>query len=79
MDYTRALLSNRLKKVIRYSGLYGINRTNEKVRGQYHIKAKGLPLRERLQNPDAAQGGNIGLLGSSHGLGWLNGCVITII
>ncbi len=37
MDYTSAPLLFRLRKALRYVGLYGVRRTLVKVRGQYHM------------------------------------------
>lgn len=40
MDYTEVPLIFKLKKVYRYLGMYGIERTIKKVRSQYHMKAE---------------------------------------
>jgi predicted dehydrogenase len=37
MDYTAAPLLFRIRKALRYVGLYGVRRTMVKIRGQYHM------------------------------------------
>ena len=37
MDYTKKNLSFKIKKAIRYTRLYGISRTLQKIRSQYHM------------------------------------------
>ncbi len=39
MDYISAGLLFKIKKVLRYIGLYGVSRTLAKVRGQYHMRS----------------------------------------
>lgn len=63
IDYTKASLDYRVRKVLRYSRLYGVDRTIEKVRGQYHMKADGLPLSETWVNPNGSQSGSVGIIG----------------
>ena len=38
-DYTQADLLFKIRKVVRYIGLYGVSRTWVKIKGQYHTKA----------------------------------------
>jgi len=38
-DYTRADFLFKIRKAVRYLGLYGLSRTLVKIKGQYHIKA----------------------------------------
>jgi predicted dehydrogenase len=38
-DYTKAAFLFKVKKAVRYIGLYGLSRTLVKVRGQYHMRA----------------------------------------
>lgn len=61
MDYTKAPLLFRVRKVVRYLGLYGISRTLVKVRGQYHMKKKyeHLPANHVRAGSDA----HVGLIG----------------
>lgn len=49
-DYTTSPLMYRLKKVVRYTRMYGPRRTLEKVRGQYHMKVDGDALATDWQN-----------------------------
>lgn len=51
MDYTTAPFLFRLKKVIRYTCLYGPDRTFMKVKGQYHMKAAETFEGDRWVNP----------------------------
>ena len=39
IDYTKASPLFKVKKLARYVRLFGIPRTLEKIRGQYHLKA----------------------------------------
>ena len=61
MDYTTQSLGFRIRKTLRYFGLYGPRRTLMKIRGQYHMKKQydSLPA---VANPPPA-GGRIGLFG----------------
>ena len=62
MDYTSQNLVFRLKKIFRYTCLYGLPRTLAKVRGQYHKKYnyKSLPKVDLLKPNSRA---HIGLIG----------------
>lgn len=62
MDYTSQNLVFRLKKIFRYTRLYGLRRTLAKVRGQYHMKYnyKSLP-KVGLLKPNSRA--HIGLIG----------------
>ncbi|RZK63925.1 MAG: hypothetical protein EOO92_28195 [Pedobacter sp.] len=62
MDYTQQKLVFKIKKAIRYIGLYGPTRTIIKVQAQYHMK-KEFPQKEALPVPPHATGKHIGLLG----------------
>jgi predicted dehydrogenase len=60
MDYTKANLAFKIKKLLRYIALYGPNRTLIKVKGQYHMN------RSYAELPKISSGdhpGHIGLLG----------------
>lgn len=46
MDYTKLPLSFRVKKLIRYVGLYGVERTLKKVRAQYHMQSEHINQEE---------------------------------
>jgi predicted dehydrogenase len=61
MDYTTQKLTFKLKKLLRYFNLYGLQRTLIKVKGQYHMKKKydRLPSQSGLPG----KGGHIGLIG----------------
>lgn len=61
MDYTAAPLLFRIRKVLRYVGLYGARRTLVKIRGQYHMsKIYGqLPPNHIRPDPKA----HVGLIG----------------
>jgi predicted dehydrogenase len=61
MDYTRAPLNFRVRKAARYIRLYGPRRTLIKVRGQYHMRARG-PVTGRLP-PPGRQDAHVGLIG----------------
>ncbi len=61
MDYTRAPFIFRARKVGRYARLYGPRRTLAKVRGQYHMRAKG-PARGRRLSPGRSDA-HVGLIG----------------
>jgi predicted dehydrogenase len=50
-DYTRAGLSFKVKKVLRYVRIYGVFRTWVKIRGQYHMKASADFQGSRWTNP----------------------------
>ncbi len=60
MDYTRQELGFRVRKVLRYVRLYGLQRTLAKVQGQYHMKRHFDPLPPL---GDSQPGGHIGLIG----------------
>lgn len=64
MDYHKAPLLFKIKKAIRYLGIYGISRTIAKVKGQYHMKKKYVEL-PKLNNPDISQK-HVGLMGSGN-------------
>jgi len=62
VDYTRSPLGFRIRKVARYTALYGPRRTLVKVRGQYHMRSQGGGGREpgsRGRRSDA----HVGILG----------------
>ena len=61
MDYTEAPLGFRLRKVLRYTRMYGISRTLAKVRGQYHMRARYDPLPVGKKVGSGA--GHVGLIG----------------
>lgn len=54
MDYTTAPLWFRLRKVIRYTRLYGPDRTLAKVKGQYHMKSEASFEGDRWVNPNCS-------------------------
>jgi len=60
LDYTRQELGFRVRKVLRYVRLYGLQRTLAKVQGQYHMKRHFDPLPPL---GDSQPGGHIGLIG----------------
>lgn len=61
MDYTSAPLLFKIRKTLRYVGLYGIRRTLVKIRGQYHMgkRYETLP-RNRVR---LTSGAHVGLIG----------------
>lgn len=61
MDYTSAPLLFRIRKALRYVGLYGIRRTLVKARGQYHMQRtyEKLPANNVRQSAKA----HVGLIG----------------
>ncbi|MDP2324089.1 MAG: Gfo/Idh/MocA family oxidoreductase [Gammaproteobacteria bacterium] len=61
MDYTSAPLFFRIRKALRYVGLYGIRRTLVKARGQYHMRRtyQDLPPNNVRQSATA----HVGLIG----------------
>lgn len=61
MDYTTAPLLFRVRKALRYVGLYGLPRTIVKVRGQYHMRRRYATLPVNHRRPDSAA--HVGLLG----------------
>lgn len=61
MDYTKQNLFFKAKKAIRYVGLYGVQRTIIKVKGQYHAKKVFNPL--PAERPDRT-GRHVGILGA---------------
>ena len=61
MDYTAQNFLFKIKKVIRYIQLYGLQRTLLKVKGQYHMKKHYSQL-PTLDNPPKT-GGHVGLIG----------------
>jgi predicted dehydrogenase len=60
MDYTRAPLTVRLRKVARYARLYGPSRTAVKVRSQYHMKKT---YRSLPQLGGGSGAGHVGVIG----------------
>lgn len=50
-DYTQAPLAFKVKKAIRYLGLYGVSRTLAKIRSQNHLKAAAVFDGPRWDNP----------------------------
>lgn len=63
MDYTKEPLSFRLKKVIRYVFMYGIERTLKKVRSQYHMKSVETFPEDFWVNNSAADTGDVAIVG----------------
>ncbi|HEX2254231.1 MAG TPA: Gfo/Idh/MocA family oxidoreductase [Thermoanaerobaculia bacterium] len=61
MDYTRHPLGYKLRKVLRYTGLYGPHRTWIKVKSQMRLHRKAADLPEMPASPPA--GGHVGILG----------------
>jgi predicted dehydrogenase len=61
MDYTTQRLAFRIRKTLRYAGLYGIRRTLIKIKGQYHMKKRYAVL-PTVASP-IPDGGHIGLIG----------------
>lgn len=61
MDYTREGFRFKLRKVLRYTRLYGPSRTWVKVRGQYHMARRYTRL-PRLRTPPES-GGHVGIIG----------------
>jgi len=62
MEYTTQTFFFRLKKVIRYFRLYGVQRTLVKVKGQYHMKRvhSVLPVMRKFPENESAHIGIIG-------------------
>lgn len=63
LDYTQQPLAFRIKKALRYTRLYGVDRTVAKVRAQYHMKCR---YSEFPRQPEAAAedpGRHVGILG----------------
>ncbi|HHT9158227.1 MAG TPA: Gfo/Idh/MocA family protein [Candidatus Brocadiaceae bacterium] len=60
MDYTTQTLGIKIKKVLRYMRLFGVNRTLIKIYGQYHMKKKYECL-PALKIPRS--GRNVGIIG----------------
>lgn len=58
IDYTSVPLTEKLRKVARYSRLYGVSRTLQKVRGQAHMRLVGDPLPARWANPRVSRRGS---------------------
>jgi predicted dehydrogenase len=61
MDYTKQPLRFKLRKVLRYVRLYGVDRTRVKVLGQLHMKKRFDPLPKRARNASPRR--TVGLLG----------------
>lgn len=61
MNYTGAPLLVRVRKAVRYVGLYGLRRTLVKVRGQYHMGRKYAQLPANNVRPDSTA--HVGLIG----------------
>lgn len=61
MDYTEAPLGFRIRKVLRYTRMYGISWTLAKVRGQYHMRTRYDPLPAGRKAGSGA--GHVGLIG----------------
>lgn len=53
-DYTKASWSFKVRKAVRYVGLFGLSRTLVKVRGQYHMKATAEFAGAKWVNPACA-------------------------
>ncbi len=61
MDYTTHNLAFKVKKLLRYIKLYGLERTLVKVKGQYHMNKRYQPMPAEPKTP--ARGGHVGLIG----------------
>ncbi len=61
MDYTSAPLLFRVRKALRYVGLYGVRRTLVKVRGQYHMGRSYARLPANDVRPES--NAHVGLIG----------------
>lgn len=61
MDYTSAPLLFRVRKALRYVGLYGVRRTLVKVRGQYHMSKAYVRLPANNVRPESKA--HVGLIG----------------
>ena len=61
MDYTKAKLGFKVRKLFRYILLYGFSRTLVKVKGQYHMQAKVVEMKSNLSNGKEHK--NVGLIG----------------
>jgi len=61
VDYTVAPWLFRVRKAIRYVGLYGVRRTLVKIRGQYHMKRQYPTLPANHVRPDSPA--HVGLIG----------------
>lgn len=61
MDYTRAPLAFKLRKLLRYVRIHGVSRTLAKVRGHYHMRKRfeALPRMARREST----GKHVGLIG----------------
>lgn len=62
MDYTIQKLGFKIKKVLRYFRLYGVQRTLVKVKGQYHMKRKYDALPAKREGASSSQA-HIGIIG----------------
>jgi predicted dehydrogenase len=63
LDYTRSPLRVKIQKVARYTRLYGVSRTLEKIRAQRHMGDGGEPRSDRWVNPGARPGGEVAMIG----------------
>lgn len=67
VDYTKASPLFKIKKLARYVRLFGVPRTLEKIRGQYHLKAVEGFDTDRWVNPSCASpeaaGRNVAIIG----------------
>ena len=63
MDYTKEPLSFKLKKVIRYILMYGVERTLKKVRSQYHMKSTESFTDDSWVNDKAVDAGDVAIVG----------------
>lgn len=61
MDYTKTPFLFRMRKVLRYIGLYGLSRTLLKVQSQYHMQRQYQALPAR--NPRPGHMGHVALIG----------------
>jgi len=50
-DHTRAPLSFKIRKAVRYMRLFGLSRTLTKVKGQYHVESTAEFTGDRWDNP----------------------------
>ncbi|PWK50879.1 Gfo/Idh/MocA family protein [Pleionea mediterranea] len=62
MDYTKEPLIFKIKKVTRYVGMYGLERTLKKVRSQYHMQSKTSFVNEWV-NEQGNTDGDVAIIG----------------
>ena len=62
MDYTKEPLYFKIKKVARYVGMYGFERTFKKVRSQYHMKSSST-FKDEWVNEKGNKVGDVAIVG----------------